>query len=42
VVKNTTIDPRKAGNPTGEVKKGSRVVVERTVTAVDEPGERPR
>jgi hypothetical protein len=39
VVKDATIDPLKAGNSTGEVKKGSRVVVARVATAiVDEPG----
>jgi hypothetical protein len=42
VVKDATIDPLKAGNSTGEVKKGSRVVVARLATAiVDEPGQRP-
>lgn len=41
VVKNTTIDPLKAGNSTGEVKKGSKVVVARVARAiVDEPGQR--
>jgi hypothetical protein len=41
VVKNATINPLKAGNATGEVKKGSRVVVARVATAiVDEPGQR--
>jgi hypothetical protein len=43
VTKDATIDPLKAGNATGSVKKGSTVVVERVTTAiVDEPGERPR
>jgi hypothetical protein len=42
ITKNTRINPLKAGNSTGEVKQGSRVVDERLVTAiVDEPGERP-
>jgi hypothetical protein len=42
VVKDATIDPLKAGNSTGKVKKGSRVVVARVATAiVDEPGRRP-
>jgi hypothetical protein len=42
VTRDATIDPLKAGNATGLVKKGSRVVVERVLTAiVDEPGERP-
>jgi hypothetical protein len=42
VVKDATIDPLKAGNSTGDVKKGSRVVVARVATAiVDEPGRRP-
>jgi hypothetical protein len=41
VTRNATIDPLKAGNATGEVRKGSQVVVERVTTAiVDEPGER--
>jgi hypothetical protein len=42
VVRDATIDPAKAGNPTGEVRKGRQVVAERVVTAiVDEPGQRP-
>lgn len=42
VVRDAVIDPLKAGNPRGEVKKGSKVVVARVVTAiVDEPGQRP-
>lgn len=42
VTRDATIDPLKAGNATGEVKKGSQVVVERVATAiVDQPGERP-
>ncbi len=42
VVKDATINPEKAGNSKGEVKKGSRVVAARVVTAiVDKPGERP-
>jgi hypothetical protein len=42
VVRDAIIDPFKAGNPRGEVKKGSKVVVARVVTAiVDEPGQRP-
>jgi hypothetical protein len=41
VAKDATIDPLKAGNSTGEVTKGSRVVVERVATAiVDNPGQR--
>jgi hypothetical protein len=41
VVRDATIDPLKAGNPTGEVRKGSKVVVARMVTAiVDQPGQR--
>jgi hypothetical protein len=41
VVRDAIIDPLKAGNARGEVKKGSKVVVERVVTAiVDEPGQR--
>jgi hypothetical protein len=40
VIRNATINPLKAGNATGEVKKGSRVVVARVATAiVDQPGE---
>jgi hypothetical protein len=42
VTRDARIDPLKAGNETGEVTKGSQVVVERVETAiVDEPGERP-
>jgi hypothetical protein len=42
ITKNTRIDPAKAGNETGAVRKGDRVVSERIATAiVDEPGERP-
>jgi hypothetical protein len=42
IVKDARIDPRKAGNETGEVKKGGRVVAERVTTAiVDDPGGRP-
>lgn len=41
VVRDAIIDPLKAGNARGEVKKGSKVVVERVATAiVDEPGQR--
>jgi hypothetical protein len=41
VVRDAVIDPLKAGNARGEVKKGSKVVAERVVTAiVDEPGQR--
>lgn len=41
VVKDAVIDPLKAGNSTGEVKKDSQVIVERLASAiVDEPGER--
>jgi DNA-directed RNA polymerase specialized sigma24 family protein len=40
VVKDARIDPLKAGNATGEVQKGSTVIVERLATAVvDEPGQ---
>jgi hypothetical protein len=40
VVKNTRIDPLKAGNSTGEVRKGSTVIAERLSTAiVDKPGQ---
>jgi hypothetical protein len=43
VVRDAVIDPLKAGNSTGEVEKGSQVIVERLATAiVDEPGERRR
>ena len=42
MVRDTTIDPLKAGNETGAVRRGSRVVSLRVTTAiVDEPGERP-
>jgi hypothetical protein len=41
VIKDATIDPEKAGNPTGAVTKGSQVVVERlTAAVVDRPGQR--
>jgi hypothetical protein len=41
VVRDAIIDPLKAGNARGEVKKGSKVISERVVTAiVDEPGQR--
>jgi hypothetical protein len=41
VVKTTKIDPAKAGNETGQVTKGSTVIVERIATAiVDQPGQR--
>jgi RNA polymerase sigma-70 factor (ECF subfamily) len=41
VVKDTRIDPQKAGNTTGEVKKGETVVAERVAAAiVDKPGQR--
>jgi hypothetical protein len=40
VVKSTRIDPLKAGNSTGEVRKGSTVIAERLATAiVDKPGQ---
>jgi hypothetical protein len=40
VAKNATINPLKAGNATGDVRKGSQVVVARVATAiVDQPGE---
>jgi len=42
ITKNTRIDPLKAGNETGEVRKGEKVVSARIETAiVDGPGERP-
>jgi hypothetical protein len=42
IVRDTTIDPLKAGNATGEVRKGDKVVSERVETAIlDRPGERP-
>jgi hypothetical protein len=42
VVRDAIIDPFKAGNPRGEVKKGSKVVAARVVTAiVDRAGQRP-
>jgi hypothetical protein len=42
VVRDATIDPLTAGNETGEVRRGDRVVAERIRTAiVDRPGERP-
>jgi hypothetical protein len=41
VVRDDIIDPAKAGNATGEVEKGHKVVAERLVTAiVDQPGQR--
>jgi RNA polymerase sigma factor (sigma-70 family) len=41
IVRDATIDPLKAGNATGQVRKGSTVVVARAATAiVDEPGRR--
>ena len=41
VIRDATINPLKAGNATGEVRKGSRVVVARVTTAiVDQPGDR--
>jgi hypothetical protein len=41
VVKDARIDPQKAGNGTGEVKKGETVVAERVAAAiVDKPGQR--
>lgn len=42
IVKDATIDPLKAGNATGEVKRGSTVVAARVSAGiVDRPGERP-
>jgi hypothetical protein len=42
VVRDAIISPEKAGNATGEIKKGHEAVGERLVTAiVDKPGERP-
>jgi hypothetical protein len=39
-VKTTRIDPLKASNSTGEVRKGSTVIAERLATAiVDKPGQ---
>jgi hypothetical protein len=41
VTRDATIDPQKAGNATGAVRKGSEVVATRVASAVvDEPGER--
>jgi hypothetical protein len=40
VVRTTRIDPLKAGNATGEVRKGGTVIAERLATAiVDKPGQ---
>jgi hypothetical protein len=42
VVKDAVIDPVKAGNATGQVRKGSKYVFARVLTAiVDAPGQRP-
>ena len=42
VVRDAIIDPAKAGNHTGEVDTGHKVVAERLITAiVDQPGQRP-
>ena len=42
IARDATIDPLKAGNATGEVRKGDKVVATRIETAiVDMPGERP-
>jgi hypothetical protein len=42
VVRDTRISPEKAGNATGEVRRGDHVISERVTTAiVDEPGARP-
>jgi hypothetical protein len=42
ITKNTRINPLKAGNETGEVRKGNKVASMRITTAiVDKPGERP-
>jgi hypothetical protein len=42
VVKDATIDPAKAGNPTGEIERGDRATTTRVETAVvDQPGGRP-
>jgi hypothetical protein len=42
VVRDTTIDPLKAGNHTGTIERGQRAAAMRIVTAVvDEPGQRP-
>ena len=42
IVRDATIDPLKAGNATGRVERGSRVISERVATAiVGEPGELP-
>jgi hypothetical protein len=42
ITKNTRINPLKAGNETGEVRKGNKVASTRITTAiVDKPGERP-
>jgi hypothetical protein len=42
VVRDATLDPLKAGTPSGEVKRGETATLTRVATAVvDEPGERP-
>jgi hypothetical protein len=42
VVRDAVIDPEKAGNETGQVKKGGEVIALRVETGiVDRPGERP-
>jgi hypothetical protein len=42
IVRDTVIDPLKAGNRTGELERGQTVVAERLATAiVDHPGRRP-
>jgi hypothetical protein len=42
IARDATINPLKAGNRTGEVRKGDKVVATRIETAiVDRPGERP-
>ena len=42
ITRNTRIDPLKAGNETGEIRKGDKVISARIETViVDEPGDRP-
>jgi hypothetical protein len=42
IVRDARIDPLKAGNETGQIRRGSQVVSRRIATAiVDAPGERP-
>ena len=42
ITRSTRIDPVKAGNENGEIRKGDKVISARIETAiVDRPGERP-